>query len=125
MLALASARALLEHGLSGLALLDLPSAHEKGKQGIDSLRRDFPNAKILAEPCDVTDANGMHDVAQRARDQLGTLTILCCFAGTANCAQAEDESIDEWRKVLDVNTTGAWIAAQAVGRYPPSYSIPL
>ncbi|KAI9925254.1 hypothetical protein MW887_006177 [Aspergillus wentii] len=86
-LALASARALLEHGLSGLALLDLPAALEKGKSDIDSLRTDFPTAKVLAESCDVTDADGMREVAQK------------------------------WRRVMDVNTTGSWIAAQAVGKH--------
>lgn len=117
MLALTSARALLEHGLSGIALLDLPSAHEKAKSAIDTLRKDFPAAKILAETCDVTDAKGMQDVVQKARDQLGYLTILCCFAGMVYCETAEDTPIDDWKKVLDVNTTGSWISAQTVGRY--------
>lgn len=117
MLALTSARALLEHGLSGIALLDLPSAHEKAKSAIDSLRKDFPTAKILGKTCDVTNAKDMQDAVRNVRDQLGDLTILCCFAGMVYCETAEDTPIDDWRKVLDVNTTGSWIAAQTVGRY--------
>ena len=117
MLALTCARALLEHGLSGIALLDLPSAHEKSKSAIDSLRKDFPAASVLAETCDITDAKSTEDTVQKVRDQLGHLTILCCFAGMVYCGPAEDLPIEDWRKVLDVNTTGAWIAAQAVGRY--------
>ncbi|OJJ30252.1 hypothetical protein ASPWEDRAFT_45799 [Aspergillus wentii DTO 134E9] len=116
-LALASARALLEHGLSGLALLDLPAALEKGKSDIDSLRTDFPTAKVLAESCDVTDADGMREVAQKVRYQLGDLNILCCFAGMVNCIASEDIAIEQWRRVMDVNTTGSWIAAQAVGKH--------
>lgn len=117
MLAITCARALLEHGLSGIALLDLPGAHEKAKSAIDSLRNDFPAATVLAAPCDVTDVKCMEDVVQQARDQLGDLTVLCCFAGMVYCGPAEDMPIDDWRKVLDVNTTGAWISAQVVGRY--------
>lgn len=116
-LALASARALLEHGLSGIVLLDLPAALEKGKAAVDSLRTDFPAAKIMAEQCDVTDSGGIHEVVQKAREQLGELTILCCFAGMVNCAAAENLPIEQWKRVLDVNTTGSWIAAQTVGRY--------
>ena len=47
MLALTSARALLEHGLTGLALFDLPSAIEKGENAIEALQIEFPSAKII------------------------------------------------------------------------------
>jgi NAD(P)-dependent dehydrogenase (short-subunit alcohol dehydrogenase family) len=116
MLALASARALLEHGLSGIVLLDLSSALQKGDTEINALRRDFPSAKIMTHHCDVTDAAGMQDVAEKAKNELGELTILCCFAGIVNCVAAEDIAIEQWRRVIDVNTTGSWIAAQAVGK---------
>lgn len=117
MLALASARALLEHGLSGLALFDLPAAIEKGKEAIEALRADFPSAKIITQGCDVTDEKGMQAAVQHAKEQLGDLSILCCFAGIVNCVNATEMTLDAWKKMLDVNTTGCWIAAQAVGRY--------
>ncbi|KAF7118407.1 hypothetical protein CNMCM5793_007924 [Aspergillus hiratsukae] len=117
MLALASARALLEHGLSGIALLDLPSALQKGDVEVNALRRDFPSAKIITHQCDVTDATGMQDVAEKAKNELGELDILCCFAGIVNCVAAEDIAVEQWRRVIDVNTTGSWIAAQAVGKH--------
>jgi hypothetical protein len=115
-LALASARALLEHGLSGLALLDLPAALGKSKPAIDALCADFPKIPIVTEACDVTNEKEVHDAVGRAKDQLGGLDILCCFAGMVKTVAAEDLTIAEWRKVLDVNTTGSWIAAQAVGK---------
>lgn len=76
MLALASARALLEHGLSGIVLLDLPSALQKGDAEIESLRKDFPSAKIITHQCDVTDAAGMQDIAEKAKNELGELNIV-------------------------------------------------
>lgn len=115
-LALASARALLEHGLSGLALLDLPAALGKSKPAIDALCANFPQILIVTEACDVTNEKEVHDAVGRAKDQLGGLDILCCFAGMVKTVAAEDMTIAEWRKVLDVNTTGSWIAAQAVGK---------
>jgi NAD(P)-dependent dehydrogenase (short-subunit alcohol dehydrogenase family) len=117
MLALASARALLEHGLSGIALLDLPSAVQKVDAEVNALRRDFPLGKIITRQCDVTDAPGMQDVVGNVRYELGDLDILCCFAGIVNCVAAEDLAVEQWRRVIDVNTTGSWIAAQAVGKY--------
>jgi NAD(P)-dependent dehydrogenase (short-subunit alcohol dehydrogenase family) len=118
MLALVSARALLEHGLSGLALFDLPGAIEKGKNAIEALRTDFPLAKIIAQACDVTDETGVIAATKTAKEQLGgDLNILCCFAGMVGCVPSAEQSVDHWRKIIDVNTTGCWIAAQAVGRY--------
>ncbi|XHG07813.1 hypothetical protein AWENTII_010944 [Aspergillus wentii] len=116
-LALASARALLEHGLQGLALVDLPSALKKGEEQIKKLQSDFSDAKIVTAACDVTSEADVQNAVQTAVDQLGNLNILCCFAGIAKCVASADMSIDEWRKVQDINTTGSWITAQAVGRH--------
>ncbi|KKK18679.1 oxidoreductase, short chain dehydrogenase/reductase family, partial [Aspergillus rambellii] len=116
-LALASARALLEHGLEGIALLDLSRAFEQSEANIRALRADFPGGKILTYPCDVTDAKEMSGVAERIRDQLGAPPkILCCFAGIVGCVAAEEMEIEQWRRLIDVNTTGSWIAAQTFGK---------
>lgn len=117
MLALTSARALLEHGLTGLALFDLPSSLEKGQNAIEALRAEFPSAKIIKQACDVTDEKGIIAATRSAKAQLGELNILCCFAGMVGCIPSAEQPVDHWRKIIDVNTTGCWIAAQAVGRY--------
>ncbi|CAL5875276.1 uncharacterized protein PFLUO_LOCUS9580 [Penicillium psychrofluorescens] len=116
-LALASARALLEHGLSGLALLDLPAALQKGSPHITALRRDFPQARFVVSECNVTSEENVQRAVKSARDALGPLRILCCFAGLPLCVAAEEMTFDEWRKVTDVNMTGSWLTAQAVGRH--------
>lgn len=115
-LALASARALLEHGLSGLALLDIQPGLDKGAVHIEALRQAFPNAKIVTFACDVTSENDVQSKVQEAREELGPLKILCCFAGLPLCVGAEDMTFEQWRRVTDVNLTGSWLAAQAVGR---------
>jgi NAD(P)-dependent dehydrogenase (short-subunit alcohol dehydrogenase family) len=117
MLAIESARALLEHGASGLALLDLPAALVKGTSAIIALRVDFPDVTIMAEGCDVTDVEAMKVVTQKVRDELGSLNILCCFAGMAKCVSSVDMTIDEWHRVVDVNLTGCCVSAQAAGKY--------
>ncbi|KAK2805628.1 hypothetical protein FQN51_009131 [Onygenales sp. PD_10] len=117
-LALESARALLEHGLSGLGLLDLPAVFEKPgvSDAIQSLRRDFPSAAIVCAGIDVTDAEGVERVVGEMRSQLGSLNILCCFAGMVYSVNAENMPADDWRRVIDVNTTGTFLVAQAVGK---------
>lgn len=44
------------------------------------------------------------------------INILLCFAGIVCTEASADVSIDRWRQVLDVNTTGSFICAQAVAR---------
>lgn len=107
---------MLEHGLNGLALLDLPSGLDKGAVHIEGLRQAFPAARIVTLPCDVTNERNVESAVQSAREILGPLKILCCFAGMPLCVPAEDMTFEQWRKVTDVNLTGSWLAAQAVGR---------
>ncbi|KAF2429320.1 NAD(P)-binding protein [Tothia fuscella] len=113
-LALASARALLEHGLSGLALWDISFAHAASE--IFSMRSDFPNVKIMTLECDVTDEKSVGKAVERTVEGLGSVNLLCCFAGVVNCAPSLDVGVEEWRRVIDVNLTGAFICARAVGR---------
>jgi NAD(P)-dependent dehydrogenase (short-subunit alcohol dehydrogenase family) len=112
-----AARALLEHGLSGLALLDLPSALERSQQRIDALRAEFPAATIVSHGFDIADEASVERAVQASADRLGDLTHLISFAGMVWSADALETSAREFRRVLDVNTTGTWLVAQAVGRY--------
>lgn len=118
MLALESARALLEHGVPGLGLLDLPNSFKApGANGaIQNLRKDFPQANILTAGIDVTDTEGVQSTIDDLRSRLGPITVLCCFAGMVHTLTAEDIPINEWKRVLDVNTNGTWFTTQAVGK---------
>lgn len=49
--------------------------------------------------------------------QLGPIDTLCCFAGVVGCTPAADMSATEWRRTLDINTTGAFLCAQAVANH--------
>jgi NAD(P)-dependent dehydrogenase (short-subunit alcohol dehydrogenase family) len=128
-LALASARALLEHGLGGLALLDLAStlASAAAAAAIAALRRDFPHAAVLTVPADVTDETQVAAAMRRAADGFGAaaggsgspgrIDILCCFAGVVGCVPSRDVAAPEWRRVVDVNLTGAFLCAQAAAQH--------
>ena len=113
-LALINARALLEHGLSGLALFDTNPSHATAE--IDALRSDFPSSTILPVKVDVTNAEQLQSSVEWVVGELGSVDILCCFAGVVGCSHAVELSPEEWRRTLDINTTGAFLSAQAVAR---------
>jgi NAD(P)-dependent dehydrogenase (short-subunit alcohol dehydrogenase family) len=72
--------------------------------------------RALGLGCDVRDQAQIEAVVERTVAELGRIDVLVNNAGTSWGAPAEDVPIDGWRKVLDVNLTGAFLFAQAVGR---------
>jgi NAD(P)-dependent dehydrogenase (short-subunit alcohol dehydrogenase family) len=72
---------------------------------------------VLAEACDVRDPEQVTRVVERAEQELGAVGVLVNNAGTSWGAPAEDYPLEGWQKVLDVNLTGTFLFAQAVGRH--------
>jgi sorbose reductase len=132
-LALASARALLEHGASGVALLDLESTLASSQLAIELLRFDFPAARIVDLPCDVTSEKVpfiIHDAAlalstesrsqepsNSSKQHAPKISMLLCFAGIVGCTSSLSTSASQWRKIMDVNLNGAFLCAQAAAKY--------
>ena len=132
-LALASARALLEHGASGIALLDLESTLAASQPAIRLLRSDFPAARILSLPCDVTsekvpliirDAAIALSTDSRSQEPSSSteqpaprISMLLCFAGIVGCVPSISTSASQWRKIMDVNLNGTFLCAQAAAKY--------
>jgi sorbose reductase len=113
-LGLAACHALLEHGLSGLAIFDINAgAAEKQSQ---SLKDRFPDRKISIFQVDVTDDEAVNIAVAQANETVGPINHLFCFSGIVGCVHALSMTSAQWKRVLDVNTTGAFFCAQAVAR---------
>lgn len=107
-------RALLEHGLQGLAILDLDP--EAGQRAVSSLQSKFPDAKITFAKVDVTDPETVATAVANAEREVGPIDISLCFAGIAFAVHALDITPQQFRTMFDVNTTGAFLVAQAVAK---------
>ncbi|KAM0262602.1 hypothetical protein ACHAQJ_001647 [Trichoderma viride] len=113
-LGLASARALLEHGLAGLMIFDHSLVQAEAE--IDRLRVAYPSAKILSKKVDITDDVAVNNAVIRTAELLGSIDILFCFAGVVGCVHAVEMTASEWRRTLDINTTGSFLCAQAAAK---------
>ncbi|KAG7409135.1 Sorbose reductase SOU1 [Fusarium oxysporum f. sp. rapae] len=113
-LGLASCNALLEHGLEGLAILDVNPA--QAKQEVASLQARFPHTRITTIKVDVTDEKAVQDAVDETAASLGSVDGIVCFVGVVGCVETLEMPVSQWRKIIDINTTGSFICAQAVAR---------
>ncbi|WP_246045396.1 GolD/DthD family dehydrogenase [Rubellimicrobium roseum] len=66
--------------------------------------------------CDVTDAGSVEAAVAQVAQAMGRIDILVNSAGIVDLAPAEEISLRSWQRTLDVNLTGSFLMAQAVGR---------
>ncbi|KAL2818434.1 oxidoreductase [Aspergillus cavernicola] len=106
--------ALLEHGLSGLMIWDANPANAEAE--IEKLRAKFPRATIVALKVNVTDEEGVESAMEETIKLLGSVNALFCFVGVVGCVESLEMPVSQWRQILDINTTGTFICAQAVAK---------
>ena len=74
-------------------------------------------ARALRVPTDVRDPVAVQALFAATRDRFGRLDLLFNNAGVAlRGAPLEDVTIDEWRSIVDVNVTGAFLCTQQAFR---------
>ena len=81
-----------------------------------ALAKDFPTQRVFGVSVDVTDASSIAEGISAVVQTLGSLHHLFCFAGIVGCFHALEMTDSQWRQTLDVNTTGAFLCAQAAAK---------
>jgi NAD(P)-dependent dehydrogenase (short-subunit alcohol dehydrogenase family) len=70
-------------------------------------------ARALAVPTDVTDPSAVRALFEATRDTFGRLDVLFNNAGvTTRGVGLEELTIEQWKSVVDVNLTGAFLCTQ-------------
>jgi len=113
-LGILASRALLQHGLSGIMIFDVNP--QQIQAALTELTVDFPLATIAARAVDITDEKAVNEAILETGELLGSVDILLCFAGVVACTHALEMTAAEWRRTLDINTTGSFLVAQAVAK---------
>lgn len=72
--------------------------------------------RAIAVHADVTNASDIDQMIQQAIDEFGGIDILVNNAGIAAVGAPEEASLEEWKRVVDVNLTGVFACAQAAGK---------
>ncbi|MDQ0393435.1 SDR family NAD(P)-dependent oxidoreductase [Labrys monachus] len=85
---------------------------DKNRKAEAALQAAGAAAKALH--ADVTQEADCRSLARQAIDSFGSIDILVNNAGTNIRKQPEDYSLEEWRMLIDVNLTSAFLASMAV-----------
>ena len=117
-LGLVVARALLEHGASGITLFDLPTTLQASTEVINRLKLEFGQRgrTIAATAVDITKADQVDEAVREAAVVMGTVDMLCCLAGIVDCSHSISTKPARFSHVMDVNLVGSFICAQAVAK---------
>jgi NAD(P)-dependent dehydrogenase (short-subunit alcohol dehydrogenase family) len=85
---------------------------------IDRLREianQLPGA--LALQCDVSDDAAIRDLVEASLKSMGRIDVLVNNAGISQSSPAEDESLADFRRTIEVNLVSAFALSQLVGRH--------
>jgi 3-oxoacyl-[acyl-carrier protein] reductase len=74
--------------------------------------------RALALPCDVTDEGGVRDALATVAARLGTARVLVNAAGVSPAPRVPflETTLEEWRRTMDVNATGAYLVSREFAR---------
>jgi NAD(P)-dependent dehydrogenase (short-subunit alcohol dehydrogenase family) len=108
----ATAVALLREGYTVVLTGRRPAALE---QTVAAAGPD--GARALAVPTDVSDPASVRKLFEKTKETFGRLDLLFNNAGTgAPPIPLEELTVEQWRRVVDVNLTGAFLCTQAAFR---------
>ncbi len=82
---------------------------------LEALAAELPG--LLPVTCDVADDADCERLVTTAVEKAGGLDLLVNNAGIGQPLAAEDEPLEHWRQVVDVNLTGLFVLSQLAGRH--------
>ena len=105
----ATAERLAEEGVH-LVLTDLD------EQACKALASDLPGAgRHLGARLDVADEAQWIEIAECVRREYGRLDGLVNNAAIGSLATVEDETVDNWERVMSIGSTGVWLGMKHLG----------
>jgi NAD(P)-dependent dehydrogenase (short-subunit alcohol dehydrogenase family) len=108
----ATALALLREGYSVVLTGRRPEALER-----TAAEAGPGGTRALVVPADVSDPSSVATLFEKSKSVFGRIDLLFNNAGTgAPSVPLEDLPVEQWRRVVDVNLTGAFLCTQAAFR---------
>ncbi len=116
--------ALVTGGASGIGLSIVKDLTARGgrvviadrdTEALARLKAEMPGVSTLS--VDIANAEAVEEMVGMAVDTLGGLTILMHCAGVGVERRFLDTSLDEWRRLIDIDLTGTFLVGQVAARH--------
>lgn len=107
----AAAMGLAEQG-ARVAVVDLPGIAQETASRINDA-----GGTAMPVDGDVSDPQSVATTVSEILDELGQIDVLVANAGIGDRAPAQDMTVEQWDRVLEVNLRGVWLYDQQVGRH--------
>jgi NAD(P)-dependent dehydrogenase (short-subunit alcohol dehydrogenase family) len=91
------------------------ACYTRESEDVQRLRSDLDqlDGKSYLTQADVSDAGSVAQLVSEAAERLGRIDVLINNAGVVSHRPLVDLELEEWRRVLDVNLTGAYLVTKA------------
>lgn len=113
-LGLAIAQSFAKEGARGIVLFDIqpPDAMAAAKASVEQFL--VPDGKCLTIHGDVTQESELEGAMETVVREFGRLDYAANFAGVVGPLSVTWETgVEEWRRVIEVNTVGVWLSMRA------------
>jgi NAD(P)-dependent dehydrogenase (short-subunit alcohol dehydrogenase family) len=67
----------------------------------------------IAIECDVSNPEQVSESVDSVVRQLGPPDVLCNIAGIGRFYHSTEMTLEQWKRIIDINLTGTWLVAQA------------
>jgi NAD(P)-dependent dehydrogenase (short-subunit alcohol dehydrogenase family) len=104
--------ALAEAG-SSVAIVDIDT--EEARKTAEEIRQ-AQGAETIAVTADATKQDDVDRMLETILSTFGKLDAAFCNAGICMNVPCEEMSLDQWKKVIDINLTGVFLTAQAAAK---------
>ncbi|ADJ13868.1 SDR family NAD(P)-dependent oxidoreductase [Halalkalicoccus jeotgali] len=106
------ATTLADHGAT--VVINYRSSEQRATEVVEEIEADGGTA--VAVQADVSDPADVEAMVEATVDQFGAVDILVNNAGMTKIGPAAELDLEDWRRVIDVDLTGVFIACQIAGR---------
>lgn len=90
---------------------------DSAAQNLKSLLTKNYDANVMICKCDVSKEDKVKEMVKNIIDYFGKIDVLVNNAGIAIDTMFEDKTVENFRKILDVNLIGSFIVSKEVGKY--------
>ena len=90
---------------------------DSAAQNLKSLLTKNYDVNVMICKCDVSKEDKVKEMVKNIIDYFGKIDVLVNNAGIAIDTMFEDKTVENFRKILDVNLIGSFIVSKEVGKY--------